>query len=173
LKNQVERRLDLMMQRNPLRKDFYRRYQEIIAEYNKEKDRITIEETFAELLKFVADLDSEDKRTIREGLDEEHLALFDLLSKPSLSPKDRNKIKDVAQHLLDRLKVEKLRMDNWREKEATKAEVKTFIHDYLWDDKTGLPVGIYAPQEVDEKTELVFEHILRQYPDVEHNVYAQ
>lgn len=172
LKNQVERRLDLMMQRNPLRKDFYKRYQEIIAEYNKEKDRITIEETFAELLKFVADLDSEDKRTIREGLDEEHLALFDLLCKPSLSPKDRNKIKDVAQHLLDRLKVEKLRMDNWREKEATKAEVKTFIHDYLWDDKTGLPVGIYAPQEVNEKTELVFEHILRQYPDVEHNIYS-
>lgn len=26
---------------------------------------------------------------------------------------------------------------------------------------------------VNEKTELVFEHILRQYPDVEHNIYAQ
>ena len=172
LKNQVESRLDLMMKRNPLRLDYYKRYQEIIAEYNKEKDRITIEETFAELMKFIDDLDEEDRRAIREGLNEENLALFDLLCKPDLKPKDRNRIKDVARQLLDHLKDEKLRMDNWREKESTKAEVKTYIHDFLWDDKTGLPVDIYSPEEVNEKTELVFEHIFRQYEDAEHNIYA-
>ncbi len=172
LKNQVERRLDLMLQRNPLRLDYHKRYQEIIAEYNKEKDRITIEETFAELLKFIDDLDEEDRRAVREGLTEEDLALFDLICKPDLKPKDRNRIKDIARQLLDNLKDEKLRIDNWREKESTKAEVKTFIHDFLWDDTTGLPVGVYSPEEVNEKTELVFDHIFRQYEDAEHNIYA-
>ena len=160
------------MKRNPLRLDYYKRYQEIIADYNKEKDRITIEETFAELMKFIDDLDEEDRRAIREGLNEENLALFDLLCKPDLKPKDRNRIKDVARQLLDHLKGEKLRIDNWREKESTTAEVKTFIHDFLWDESTGLPVGIYSPEEVNEKTELVFDHIFRQYEDAEHNIYA-
>lgn len=172
LKNQVERRLDLMLQRNPLRLDYYKQYQEIIAEYNKEKDRVTIEETFADLLKFIDDLDEEDRRAVREGLSEENLALFDLICKPDLKPKDRNRIKEIARQLLDNLKDEKLRIDNWREKETTKAEVKTFIHDFLWDDATGLPVGVYSHEEVNEKTELVFDHIFRQYQDAEHNIYA-
>jgi type I restriction enzyme R subunit len=172
LKNQVERRLDLMLQRNPLRLDYHKRYQEIIAEYNKEKDRITIEDTFAELLKFIDDLDEEDRRAMREGLSEEDLALFDLICKPDLKPKDRNRIKNIARQLLDNLKDEKLRIDNWREKESTKAEVKTFIHDFLWDDTTGLPVGVYSPEEVNEKTEIVFDHIFRQYQDAEHHIYA-
>ena len=172
LKNIVERRLDIMLKRNPLRRDYYKRYLEIIEGYNKEKDRITIEETFAELMKFIVGLDDEDKRAIREGLNEEYLALFDLLCKPDLSTKDRNRIKEIAQRLLDYLKNEKLRVDSWREKEATKAEVKTFIRNFLWDESTGLPIGVYTPEEVDEKTQVVFEHIFRQYPDADKNIYS-
>ncbi len=172
LKTQVEKRLCRMMEQNPMRKDYYKQYQEIIEEYNKEKDRITIEETFEKLLKFMAELNDEDKRAIREGLNEEYLALFDLLCKPELTTKDRNRIKDVSKQLLDHLKNEKLHMDNWQKKDTTKADVKTFIRNFLWDDKTGLPVGVYTPQEVDEKTEVVFEHIFRQYPDGEGHVYA-
>ena len=170
-KTMVETRLAKMMARNPLRRDFYKKYQDIIAEYNKEKDRITIEETFAELLKFVDQLNDEDRRAMREGLNEENLALFDLLYKPSLTTKDRNRIKEVAEKLLNRLKEEKLKIDNWREKEATKADIKMFIHDFLYDDKTGLPVGIYTPEEVEERTELVYDHIFRVYPDSEHSIY--
>lgn len=173
LKNQVEQRLDLMMRRNPLRRDFHNKYEEIIAEYNKEKERITIEETFAELVKFVGGMDEEDKRAIREGLNEEYLALFDLLCKPQLTTKDRNRIKEISRQLLDHLKAEKLRADNWREKETTKAAVKTFIHDFLYNESTGLPIGVYTPEEVNEKTELVYEHIFRQYPDLEHHIYME
>jgi hypothetical protein len=36
-----------MLARNPLRMDYYKKYQEIIADYNREKDRVTVEETFA------------------------------------------------------------------------------------------------------------------------------
>ncbi len=49
-----------------------------MAEYNREKDRVTIEKTFEALFRFVSDLDDEVSRAVREGLDEESLAVFDL-----------------------------------------------------------------------------------------------
>ena len=36
-----------MLARNPMRMDYSEKYQEIVADYNREKDRTTIEETFA------------------------------------------------------------------------------------------------------------------------------
>lgn len=172
LKEIVERRLQSMIARNPLRSDLYRRYQEIIDDYNLEKDRLTIEETFAALLRFMDQLDQEDKRAMREGLDEESLALFDLLEKPDLSPRQRNHIKSVAKTLIERLKEEQLKVQDWREKEATRASVRAFIHDYLWNEKTGLPPDSYSPGDVEAKSNIVFLHIFRQYADAQHNAYA-
>ena len=79
LKEIIEKRVEIMLRRNPLRKNFYERYQKIIEEYNKETDRLTIEMTFEELLAFSKSLDDEDKRAMREELDEETLSLFDFL----------------------------------------------------------------------------------------------
>ncbi len=172
LKDRVENKLKLLMKANPLRVDFYNRYQEIISGYNTEKDRITIEEIFAALLAFVASLDEEERRATREGLDEESLALFDLLLKPELTPTERNRLKRVARELLTKLKAEKLLVDNWREKEATKAEVKTVIHDYLYSDATGLPAALYSHEDVEQKSELIFNHIYLQYIDATHIAYA-
>jgi type I restriction enzyme R subunit len=172
LKHEVEKRLKRMIEKNPLRTDLYKRYQEIIEEYNREKDRMIIEETFAALLKFVEELNEEEKRVIREGLDEETLALFDLLLKPDLSSKERNRVKDVARELLEALKAEKLRIHNWREKEASKAEVKGFIRDFLWNEETGLPVEVFTNEEVELKADAVFEHVFRQYADAYHHAYA-
>jgi type I restriction enzyme R subunit len=73
LKQLIEKRLRRMMMRNPLRTDFQKHYQEIVDEYNREKDRVTIEHTFEALLKFVQGLDKEETRAMREGLDEESL----------------------------------------------------------------------------------------------------
>ncbi len=171
LKTQIEKRLQAMILRNPLRVDLYKRYQEIIAQYNLEKDRAMIEETFAALLRFVDQLDREDKRAIREGLDEETLALFDLLEKPSLSTRERNVLKKVAKDLLTTLKEEQLKVFDWREREATRASVRSFIHDFLWNESTGLPADTYTPNEVDVKAELVFNHVYRQYLDSWNSVY--
>ena len=44
----VEKKLAQMLARNPMRMDYYKKYQEIIADYNREKDRATVEETFAQ-----------------------------------------------------------------------------------------------------------------------------
>ena len=172
LKHEVEKRLKRMIEKNPLRTDLYKRYQEIIEEYNREKDRVTIEETFAALLKFMEELNEEERRAVREGLDEETLALFDLLLKPNLSSIERNRVKDVAKELLEALKAEKLRIHNWREKDAGKAEVKGFIRDFLWNEETGLPTDVFTDDEVKLKAEAVFDHVFRQYADAYHHAYA-
>jgi len=173
LKEAVEARLRKMIERNPLRTDFYKRYQEIIVDYNTEKDRVTIENTFAALLRFSDSLDKEERRALREGLNEETLALFDLLEKPNLKPKERNKLKSVAKELLDTLKAEQLKFQDWTEKEATRAAVRGHIHDFLWNELTGLPADSYSATDVEEKASLIFRHVFRQYADaLNQSVYA-
>jgi type I restriction enzyme R subunit len=146
--------------------DFQRHYEDIVAGYNREKDRLTIEQTFEALLKFVAELGQEETRAIREGLDEEILALFDLLVKPGLDKRDTDRIKKVAKELLGTLKTEKLRIDKWREKEATRDAIRVAIRDFLWDDQTGLPVERYGEDEVLVRAEDVYRHVFRAYPTV-------
>jgi type I restriction enzyme, R subunit len=158
LKEVIERRLSRMIQQNPLRMDFQRRYEEIIEEYNREKDRATIEKTFEELLKFVSALDKESTRALREGLDEETQALFDLLKKPELPKKDLDQLKQIAVELLAKLKAEKLRADNWREKEATRDAIKVEIRDFLWSDDTGLPES-YSEAEIVAKAEQAYLYV--------------
>ncbi|WP_224999428.1 type I restriction endonuclease subunit R [Cesiribacter sp. SM1] len=164
LKNYIEQKLAKMMRQNPLRTDFYKRYQEIIADYNYEKDRHIIEETFERLMRFVQDLDEEGKRAASEGLKEEHLALFDQLQKPNLTQAERERIKRVAKELLDALKANKDRYNQWREKEATQADIKTFIRNYLWDEQKGLPES-FTPEEVEEKSNQLYGFIFDHYPD--------
>ena len=68
--------------------------------------------------------------------------------------------------LLERLKAEKLQVDHWRDKEATRDAVRVAISDYLWDEKTGLPVEFFAEDDVKARAEEVFRHIYRAYPTV-------
>lgn len=172
LKQVIETRLSRLLTRNPLRVDLQRHYEEIVEAYNHEKDRVTIENTFAALLKFVQTLDSEESRAIREGLDEESLALFDLLLKPGLGKPDIQRIKKVAAELLAALKAEKLRIDNWREKEATRDAVQVTIENFLWDDETGLPAPAYSEDDVKTLSRDVYRHIHRVYPTIPSPFYA-
>ena len=166
LKSSVEEKLRRMLERNPLRTDLQRRYEEIVAAYNREKDRPTIEQTFEELLDLVQELDQEESRAAREGLDEESLAVFDLLQKPNLSASERERIKQVAVELLKTLKAGKLRVNQWRDKEATRDAVRIAIRNFLWSDETGLPSDGYSEAEVGTKTDDVFRHMFRVYPTV-------
>ena len=72
----------------------------------------------------------------------------------------------MAIQLLERLKAEKLRVDHWRDKESTRDAVRLAIRDYLWDDKTGLPIDAFAEDDVEVRAEEVFRHIYRAYPTV-------
>ena len=52
----VEQRLAEMLARNPSRMDYQQKYEEIVADYNREKDRVTIEETFRRLTELMDEL---------------------------------------------------------------------------------------------------------------------
>src|SRR5207237_10761063 len=79
----VDKKLAQMLARNPMRMDYYKKYQEIIADYNREKDRATVEATFVQLVALATSLDTEQRRAAEEGLSDDELALFDLLFKDS------------------------------------------------------------------------------------------
>ena len=172
LKQAIENRLNRLLKQNPLRTDFQRHYEEIVAEYNREKDRVTIEKTFEALLDLVNGLSEEEHRAMREGLNEESLAIFDLLKKPDLTASQIKEIKHVATDLLARLKAKKLRIHHWQDKEATRDSVKQFIRDFLWRDETGLPVGVYSESDVQERAEGVFQHVFRAYPTLPSPYYS-
>ena len=173
LKDAVEKKLRRLLAENPLRTDFQRHYEEIVAEYNREKDRVTIERTFEALLELVQELEEEESRAVREGLDEESLAVFDLLRKPDLSGPEIRRIKQVAVELLRTLKAEKLRVDQWREKESTRDAVQVAIHDFLWSDETGLPADGYSDDDVAIISDNVFQHVFRVYPEVPSPYYER
>ena len=70
-----------MLENNPLRIDFYKRYEEIKHDYNGGKDYKALKEIFDELVVLLADLTEEDKRSELENLEEDELLVFDMLCK--------------------------------------------------------------------------------------------
>ncbi|VGO17197.1 Type-1 restriction enzyme R protein [Pontiella desulfatans] len=173
MSDMIEQRLKKMLERNPLRTDMQAHYEKIIAEYNSEKSRLTIEQTFAELLKKVQELDEEEDRAVREGLNEESLAIFDLLKKPELGAAEIKRIKAVAEELLETLKAEVLKIHHWQEKESTRDAVSITIHNFLYDGEHGLPENSYTETDVSDLTSAVYRHIYRAYPEVPSPVYGE
>ncbi|MCP4487452.1 MAG: type I restriction endonuclease subunit R [Gammaproteobacteria bacterium] len=172
LKHAVEKKLARLMMQNPLRTDYQEHYEKLVKEYNHEKDRVVIEKTFEALLTLNDELSHEEKRAIREGLEEESLVLFDLLSKSNLQASEIAKIKKVAASLLATLKTERLRVANWQQKESTRDAVRQQIFDFLYDEKTGLPVEQYDEDEISDITEKVFLHVYRAYPELPSPIYG-
>ena len=172
LKQAVADRLQRLLRHNPLRTNFQQHYEKIVEEYNREKDSVTIEKTFEALLTLVQELGQEESRAVREGLDEESLAVFDLLKKPDLGAAEIKRIKGVAVELLKTLKAEKLRVDQWWDKETTRDAVHVTIRNFLWSDDTGLPPGCYGEAEVRAMADDVFRHVYRAYPNVFSPLYA-
>ena len=159
LKEIIEKKLLRMLIQNPTRTDFQKHYEEIVSDYNNEKDRVTIEATFEALLKLVNELSEEEQRAVKEGLSEDSLALFDLLLKPDLSKKEIDRIKKVAEGLYTTVSGELARIQNFTAKQGARDEVKVKIKNYLWDDKTGLPES-FGLEEIEEKADVVFTHVL-------------
>ena len=86
---------------------------------------------------------------MREGLAEEHLAVYDLLcrQKDDLTPQARGRVKAVARELVAAVRAEIALMNAWRANESTQAQVRSLIYDFLYDEQTGLP-DAYAPEEI-------------------------
>jgi type I restriction enzyme R subunit len=155
----IEAKLAQMLALNPQRMDYEKKYREIIAEYNRDKDRVGIEETFAKLVDYMRSLDEEQRRAARENLTEEELALFDLLEKPNLSQAARERVKLSSKKLLTSLQELLVPLERWTEKEQTQAEVKVFIRDHLYLE---LPSPPFSEQDKEQLTETVFGFVWQQ-----------
>ncbi len=157
LKEKIERKMNQMLNNNPLRIDYYEKYRQIIEEYNQGKEAVTIEETFEKLINFVRDLSEEDARAKREDLTESQLAIFDLLRQDKqLSTKERNKVKEIGSKLLEQLQSKELKVDHWMDKPQTSAAVKNAINDYLFQE---LPYPTYEKQDIENKAFLIYEYL--------------
>ena len=172
LRDVLENRLAKMLARNPARIDFQKRFEEIIDEYNSEKDRQTIEQTFQQLLEFMHDLNEDEERVIKSGLDEETNAIFELLKKDELSKQEIKRVKSVAVELLATLKRGRLQVDRWTEKESTRDAVRVAVQSFLWADATGLPSG-YDDAEIKTRAEDIYIHLMRAYPRLPSPVFAE
>ncbi len=166
LKGQVNNKLKQMVRLNRTRMDYLERFQKMIDEYN--AGSLNIDEFFQRLMAFAQSLNEEEKRGVSEGLSEEELALFDILTKPQieLSDKEVKQVKKAARDLLKTLKREKLVLD-WRKFQRSRAAVKISIEDALDE---GLPEA-YTPELFQKKVEAVYQHIFDSYYGAGRGIY--
>jgi len=150
---------------NPMRVDLVERFERLVADYN--AGSINTETFFKELLAFKKDLTEEEARALSEGLDEEHLAIFDLLMRPApdLSEAEKTQVKKVADELLSILKRGKLVLD-WRKQQATRAAVRVAVEETLDHLPEAFTRQIYA-----QKCDVVYQHVFDSYWDDGHSVY--
>jgi type I restriction enzyme R subunit len=157
LRGKAERKARDLASRNPTRLSLLERLQELIDRYN--TGSMDIEQLFEELMRFVGDLDEEERRHIRENLTEEELSIFDILTKPEpeLSKAEEVAVKKIARQLLFKLKREKLILD-WRTKEMAKAGVREAIREEL----DALP-EVYTRRLWEEKVERTYQFVFEHY----------
>jgi type I restriction enzyme, R subunit len=145
LRGQTEERARALARRNPSRIDLLERLNDLIERCN--AGSMDVERLFEELTAFTRTLDEEEKRHLKENLDEDELAVFDILTRlePRLTKAEEFEVKKIARELLAKLKREKFILD-WKLKENAKADVReTIRQEYdllpaiyqgeLWQDK--------------------------------------
>jgi type I restriction enzyme R subunit len=165
LRSLLSARITALVRLNPLRVDLVERFEKLVADYN--AGSINTETFFNELVAFRNTLTEEEARALAEGLDEEHLAVFDLLMRPSpdLIDAEEKQVKKVSGELLATLKRGKLVLD-WRKQQATRAAVRVVIEETL--DR--LPEA-YTRQIYAQKCDIIYQHVFDSYWDNGHSVY--
>lgn len=167
LKGAITSQLKQMVRLNKSRVNYWERFQKLIDEYN--AGCHNIETFFSSLVDFAQELNVEDKRAIAEQLNEEELAIFDLLTKPdvTLTRKEEQEVKKVARDLLETLKRQKLVLD-WRKRQQSRAAVKLAIEEIL--DR--LPQN-YSSDLYERKCQAVYQHVYDSYYGQGRSIYAQ
>ena len=166
LKDKVAKKLNRLLDQNTLRIDFYKRYQEIIDDYNQGKEYRSIKETFDALVVLMGDLSEEARRTERENLDEDELTVFDMLARDKkITDKEKAEVKTTARGLLERLKSNEFKVDRWAEKTQTASAVRKVIEDYLFEK---LPSPSYD-EVISIKSNILFNDFIERYADYRGN----
>ena len=159
LKALLETKVREMVRLNQSRADLLEKLRALIDRYNSGSQNI--DSWFEDLKNFLAEVQEEEKRGLREGLNEEELALFDILTnpEPKLTDKEREQVKLASQELLQKLKAQKLVLDWWKRQE-TRSEVKRFISDLL---NAKLPEAPFDRRVFEDKCARTYEHVYTQY----------
>ena len=158
LRAAIDRVLTKMVEANRTRIDFKEKFEELIAEYNSGSKNVS--ELFDELVALAGELNEEEQRHIREGLTEEELAIFDILTRPdmNLTEDEVESVRKVARNLLNTLKAEKLVLD-WKKRQNTMADVLVTIEKAL---DSGLPTK-FDKEVYTTKCKSVFDHVYDSY----------
>ncbi|MEG3876700.1 type I restriction endonuclease subunit R [Microcoleus sp. herbarium7] len=166
LKGAISIQLTQMVRLNKSRMNYLNKFQQMIDEYN--AGSRNVETFFTELVEFAQELKVEDKRAISENLEEEELAIVDLLAKPdiTLTQKEKLEVKKVAKELLETLKQEKLVLD-WRRRQQSKAAVKVAIEEILDQLPESYPTDVYK-----RKCEEVYQHVYESYSGPGRSIYT-
>lgn len=161
LKTYIDKLLMQMLNRNTTRRKFSERYQNIIDRYNSQTNEA--EFYFEELEKLLEELKVEQNRHVVEGLTEDELEIYDLLTRGrKLSKADIQKVKLASKNLYKKLTTnrDELLVVDWYKDEQTKERVKTAISDSLdvdlpesydkevFNSKTNLLLSIFIDKAV-------------------------
>jgi type I restriction enzyme R subunit len=167
LRGKINAKLRRMVRLNKTRLDYLERFRAMIEAYN--SGAINVQVFFEELVGFAKNLTEEEQRTLSEGLSEEELAVFDILTKPAvdMTEGEKEEVKKIARDLLETLKREKLVLD-WRKRQQARASVRVAVLDGL----DGLPT-VYTDEMYQSKAELVYQHIYDHYYGQGRSVYAE
>jgi len=138
-----------MAARNPTRVHLIEKLEKLVETYNLGTLDV---EAFFEALKLIAEMEEEERRAAREGLTEDELAIFDLLTRPEpkLTKAQEIEVKKVARDLLLKLQ-DHLTVFQWQARQQTRAAVQSTIRFTLNE----LPEEPYPEQVWNKKVDAV------------------
>ena len=153
--------------RNPTRYELVERIEQLIDDYN--SGSVNIDEYLRRLIELSQNLTEEEERSAREGMTEEELAIFDLLTQPDpvLTDDERDTVKASAKKLLEHLHDQLVQ--DWRRKVDVMNDVDSTIRRVLDQE---LPETPYTLDIFSSKVRLVFDHVLTAYGDDGESAYT-
>lgn len=158
LREGAEEQVRQMAERNPTRVHLVERLEELVAAYN--AGSVDAERFFEALRNFIDGLNEEEHRAAQEGLSEDELAIFDLLTtpEPKLTKVEEIEVKNVARHLLARLH-ELIDDLDWTANQQTRGAVHSEIRMKLNE----LPEEPYPQELWDGKVGQIWDFVLQRY----------
>lgn len=153
LRSTAETKAHEMAIQNPTRVHLVEKLEKLVETYN--LGSLDVEAFFQALKALIAQMEEEERRAAREGLSEEQLTIFDLLTRPEpkLTKAQEAEVKKVARELLEKL--QELRVDHWRQNQQTRAAVQSEIRFKLNE----LPDEPYPQDLWEEKVEAVWQFV--------------
>lgn len=163
LRTVLQKRLAKMLAENPTLNDYQERFDKIVSEYNKEKDKVTIQATFDALIRLTADLEGEEKAHVALGLTAEEKPVFDLLTQDDLTKEEIKQIKSTSVELLKSIQAKIEHVQDLFQKQSTRDGLWQEIYDLLYDEDAGLPPSKYDDNAVNAKTAAIFNFFESRY----------